>query len=194
MQARATILTAALGILLSACERSADQTERTERTDLSDQSDPPTTTQTDTAEVFKRAFWKRPTEADLILHAERREWADEVGVDRWQWFIAVDPSPEFTSYLFEQNTFSLIEPDDTAAMPPNRIPEWFPKSTEALEIRQTPDGAMLILTDPVSGRLFATAHGHGFAKAVEMPTVPSTRPDPASGRIPTTPPPDVQEP
>lgn len=190
MKARAIIAAASLGMLLGACERSADQSDPTDPTD---QSDVPTTTHTEASEVFKRAFWKRPTPEDKILHAERREWADEDGVDRWQWFIAVDPSPEFASYLFGQNPFSLIEPDEGAAMPIHRVPEWFPKSAKALEIRQSPDGAMLILTDPDSGRLFATAQGHGFAKAVEMPTPSPAQSSPASGRIPTTPPPHLPE-
>ena len=51
--------------------------------------EPPTTTISDATEVFQKAFWKRPTAADKILNAERREWADADGVKRWQWFIAV---------------------------------------------------------------------------------------------------------
>lgn len=194
MKTRDVIAVAGLGILLCSCERQSDQSVQSEKSDLSDSSPPPTTTRTDASEVFKRAFWKRPIETDHILHAERREWADEDGVDRWQWFIAVDPSPEFASYLFEQNPFSLIKSADGAAMPPNRLPEWFPKSTEALEIRQTSDGAMLIITHPNSGRIFATAHGHGFAKAVAMPAAPPMQQAKASGRIPNTPPPKVPKP
>ena len=60
---------------------------------------PPTTTTTANAEVFQKAFWKRPTDDDRILHAERREWSGEDGISRWQWFIAVQPSRQLTAYL-----------------------------------------------------------------------------------------------
>ena len=40
-------------------------------------------------EVFKRAFWRRPSAEDRILQAERHEWHDAEGVSRWQWFLIV---------------------------------------------------------------------------------------------------------
>ena len=50
-------------------------------------------TNDDPQEVFQRAFWRRPTADERILHAERREWvSEEDGVRRWQWFLAVEPS------------------------------------------------------------------------------------------------------
>ncbi|MFT5191293.1 MAG: hypothetical protein ACI9DF_006049 [Verrucomicrobiales bacterium] len=45
-------------------------------------------------EVFQRAFWKRPTSEDKILHAERREWTGDDGQLQWHWFLVVELSPE----------------------------------------------------------------------------------------------------
>jgi hypothetical protein len=45
---------------------------------------------TDDADIFRRAFWRRPDPGDRILHAERREWTRDVsqGISQWQWFLA----------------------------------------------------------------------------------------------------------
>jgi hypothetical protein len=152
---------------------------------------PPTNTSTDTAEVFQRAFWKRPTETDRILHAERREWADANGVDRWQWFIAVEPSVELARYLNEQNPFSLIEPRGEVAIPAQPIPKWFPTKADGFKARQSQDGQMLILINTKSGHLYATSQGRGFAKPVDgtPPSAPASRSSGNPGRLPNTPPP-----
>ena len=150
---------------------------------------PPTSTNTNATEVFQRAFWKRPTENDNILHAERREWADGDGVDRWQWFIAVDPSVELARYLHEQNPFSMSSPKAAVVLPKDQLPEWFPTSPEDYTVQQTADGQMTFLVDPESGRLFATSQGRGFAKAVEMPAAAPATSAPPQGRLPTTRPP-----
>lgn len=150
----------------------------------------PTTTNTDATEVFQRAFWKRPTEQDEILHAERREWADGDGVDRWQWFIAVDPSAELARYLHEQNPFSMSPPKRDVALPMDELPDWFPSSVDGYEVTQTADGQMIFLLRPDDGRLFATSQGRGFAKAVEAPPPsPPVISSNAQGRLPATPPP-----
>ena len=47
----------------------------------------PTDTVTDSEEIFKRAFWRRPGNDDHIQHAERHEWRDAAGLERWQWFL-----------------------------------------------------------------------------------------------------------
>src|SRR5690606_29163792 len=52
---------------------------------------PSTTSTTDHAEVFRRAFWRQPTSTDRILQAERRVNPED---DSWQWFIQLHPSPE----------------------------------------------------------------------------------------------------
>jgi hypothetical protein len=151
---------------------------------------PPTTTSTDAEEVFKRAFWKRPTENDHILHAERREWADGDGVDRWQWFIAVDPSEELARYLNEQNPFSLGELRGKVAIPAQPRPKWFPSSADSFTARQSQDGQMLFLMESESGRIYATSQGRGFAKAVDAasPTAPVQKSAGNGSRLPNTPP------
>ncbi len=150
----------------------------------------PTTTNTDATEVFQRAFWKRPTEKDEILHAERREWADGDGVDRWQWFIAVDPSAELARYLHEQNPFSMSAPKGEVALPADELPEWFPDSVDGYDVTQTADGQMIFLMRPGDGRLFAMSQGRGFAKAVEAPPpTPQGISTNTQGRLPTTSPP-----
>ena len=61
--------------------------------------------------VFQRAFWRRPGAGDRILHAERRDWKDAgAAVQKWQWFVAVAPSPEFRRWLLEDNPFELAPP------------------------------------------------------------------------------------
>ena len=151
---------------------------------------PATSTSTDAEEVFKRAFWKRPTDGDRILHAERREWTNADGVDRWQWFIAVDPSEELARYLNEKNPFRLSEPRGKVAIPTPPRPEWFPVTAEGFKVRQSRDGNMLFLTHRESGRLFATSQGRGFAKAVEVtpPAAPQSNGSGNPGRLPLTPP------
>lgn len=164
------------------------------RTDLA--IPPPTSTNTNAVEVFQRAFWKRPTEKDQILHAERREWADGDGVSRWQWFIAVDPSEELGRYLNEQNPFSLSQPKGIVALLDDPRPEWFPKSAEGFAVRQSLDGQMLFLTQTETGRLFATSQGRGFAKPVEISPSrsPVAQSSAATGRLPSTPPPNPNQP
>lgn len=157
---------------------------------------PPTTTNTDATEVFQRAFWKRPTEEDHILHAERREWADADVLDRWQWFIEVDPSEPLARYLNEQNPFSLSEPKGKVTLPGEPRPEWFPDTAEGFTAKQSMDGLMLFLIQPDNGRLFATSQGRGFAKPAAVPPSPPrpVQSSSAPGRLPTTPPPLPKKP
>lgn len=157
---------------------------------------PPTSTNTDPVQVFQRAFWKRPTGKDQILHAERREWVAGDGLERWQWFIAVDPSDELARYLHEQNPFSLSEPKGKVTLPEEPRPSWFPSSADGFTVRQSIDGQMLFLTQVDTGRLFATSQGHGFAKPVEISPShsPAALNSATAGRLPTTPPPNPNQP
>lgn len=190
----AAILLVWLGLRMAAPD---DVSARLDPTSASAPLPPPTTTQTDPTEVFKRAFWKRPTDEDKILHAERQEWADEDGLDRWQWFIAVDPSEDLARYLNEQNPFSLTEPKGAVALPREQVPEWFPDSAEGFGVRQSLDGQMIFLTDADSGRLFATSQGRGFAKPAEMTprvSAPAVQAASIPGRLPNSPPPLPKKP
>lgn len=163
---------------------------------ISWQGAPPTLTLNDAEEIFKKAFWRRPMPDDQILNAERREWSDEDGLQRWQWFIAVDPSDELARYLHEQNPFSLSEPKGKVTLPEDPRPSWFPSSTDGFTVRQSIDGQMLFLTQADTGRLFATSQGQGFAKPVEISPSqsPAARNSATAGRLPATPPPNPNQP
>lgn len=189
------VVVGALGAYLVYRENETHTSYKTHKSYQSHQSDTPTTTNTDAAEVFKRAFWKRPTEDDHILHAERREWADEDGVARWQWFIAVDPSEQLASYLHGENPFSMVAPEGEAVMPSEPRPAWFPETAEGYTVRQSRDGQMLFLTDAKTGRLYASSQGRGFARPVGVspPSAPTSRSPAVPGRLPDMPPPVPEE-
>jgi len=141
---------------------------------------PPLTANPDADEIFRRAFWRRPTTRDRILHAERRETrssADAPGstlsdVERWQWFLAVHPSPELLAALRDPGTFGLAPvtaprpwPDDP---PP---PRWFP-AADALagfEMLQATDAGLTVLYRTEGNLLYATDSGKGFAAPVSRP-------------------------
>lgn len=123
-------------------------------------------------EVFRRAFWRDPGPEDRILHAERREWTSrEDGVREWQWFLELEPGPEFTAWLEQENSFGLapLEPSElTRDRWPDQAPAWFPDPDEAASMK--PRGqphSRLTLFEAADGRLFAFDQGGGFA-----PTAP----------------------
>ena len=149
--------------------------------------DPPTSTQSDPSEVFQKAFWKRPTANDKILHAERREWADSAGVKRWQWFIKVEPSPDLVRYLREDNAFSLVPVATVSSI--SDSPAWFQFKPEDVEALAAPQGKMQLFFSKSKPLLYATDRGGGFrAGAPEaVPSVPIEKA--AGGRIPVTSPP-----
>lgn len=141
----------------------------------------------DPAAVFQRAFWKRPTPADEIRHAERREWRDADGITRWQWFIEVKPSPELVKHLIADNAFSLVP----AGSPPlvAKPPAWFAVDTKASRILRAPGGGMTLLFDEKSNLLLATDSGGGFRKGAPEPTKPVARNTAVASRLPNHPPP-----
>ena len=69
--------------------------------------------------VFRRAFWRTPAAEDRILHAERREWADDEGVARWDWFLEVEPSAELRNWLQQDNPFALVSTEGEQARDPD---------------------------------------------------------------------------
>jgi hypothetical protein len=149
--------------------------------------DPPTSTLNDPVEVFQKAFWKRPGTNDKILHAERREWADGQGVKRWQWFIAVEPSPELVRHLREDNAFSLVP---AAAVPPiPDAPAWFGFQTGEFEAFHAPRGNMRVLFSTTKPLLLATDSGGGFQSGVPEEAPPGQKGQTTSGRIPLASPP-----
>lgn len=160
-----------------------------DRPDLSDLADsaPPTTTLTDPAAVFQKAFWKRPTANDKILHAERREWADGAGVQKWQWFIAVKPSAELVQHLIADNAFSLTRTDRRG--PAAERPGWFPESADDHEVFASASGTFTLLRDRNTGLLYATDSGGGFRPGAPEPVLAPAVQTASAGRLPTTPPP-----
>lgn len=172
---------------------SPDRTNRSYTTHKSYNSpppNPPTSTLTDSTEVFQKAFWKRPTADDTILHAERREWADAEGVQRWQWFIAVEPSATLVKHLREDNAFSLAPAKSVPVV--KDAPEWFAFPSSDVEILQAPRGEMCLFFSKTKRLLLATDSGGGFhpgaTESAKPPPAP-TAGQVVSGRLPKTPPP-----
>lgn len=141
---------------------------------------PPTSVNTKPAEVFQRAFWRRPSAADKIICAERREWADFSGLKKWQWFIQVEPSPELMKYLRDENSFRLtavahfLESQDA--------PVWYAPPAVGVEILQSPRGNMCLIFERTKNLIWAHSSG-----GVLQPGVPAST---GNGGLPTFPPPD----
>lgn len=121
----------------------------------------------DPGAVFQRAFWRRPTPGDRILHAERRDWqVAGGGVEKWQWFIAVEPSPAFRDWLLKDNPFELVAvPAGTALAPLSAPPDWFPAITDQTSFAcyRNREGRYQVFHDAKANRLYATDAGGGFA-------------------------------
>jgi hypothetical protein len=144
---------------------------------------------TDDADVFRRAFWRRPDAADRILHAERREWTKDssAGVAFWQWFVAVEPGPSLTKWLREENAFG-VRPAKSADI--NGAPAWFPGDTADYEIHTGGNGGGLVFLFGRDGKtLYATGSGRGFTPGAPERPSPEASQAAATGRLPLTPPP-----
>lgn len=140
---------------------------------------PSMTSTADHAEVFRRAFWRQPTAADRILHAERRihpaPTDDAAAGESWQWFIQLHPSPELLAALRDPDNLNLLAlPSGITprAWPttPDSPPAWFPRhdslAPAELEILQSPFSGLTVLYYANGDVLFATDHGAGFAPPV----------------------------
>jgi hypothetical protein len=121
------------------------------------------------AAVFQRAFWRHASADERILHAERRDWIEgDRGVERWQWFIAVQPGVAFRDWLLRENPFELVvvSPDaaPTALASP---PDWFPSAAELARFARyrNREGRYFVFYDVTANRLYATDSGGGFAAA-----------------------------
>lgn len=143
----------------------------------------------DPVAVFQRAFWRRPAEADRILNAERREWKEEGEISRWQWFLEVEPSPALVSYLREENAFRLS--DKKPAKIPRDAPEWFLRDPAGAHVMVARQGGMQLFFMPGNAKLYAMDGGGGFqaGEPEKDPALPASAP--ASGRLPLSPPPQV---
>jgi len=147
---------------------------------------PPTLTLTDGEEIFKKAFWRRPAPADQIQQAERHEWRDADGLERWQWFLVVSASPELIKYLRDDNAFGLVP---TSAVPViSEAPAWFRFNPEDFTVLQARHAGMRLMFSKSDNTLYATDSGRGFTKGAPEPP-PATQGDQSPGRIPSSPPP-----
>ena len=141
----------------------------------------------DPVKIFRRAFWRSPVPEDRILHAERREWADSDGLKKWQWFIAVEPSPGLLKYLQADNSFGLValaaKPDFTDP------PAWFVFGPAEVDVLAAPRGSLRLIFSKTRNLVYATDSGSGFQPGAPEAPVHSAPPANASGRLPATPPP-----
>lgn len=151
----------------------------------------PTSRSTAPDEVFHKAFWQRPTVDDRILHAERREWVDEGGLQKWQWFLVVDASPALLKRLREDNVFGLRAVGEAPAW--RNAPEWFRIPPSGVEFMTSATGAFCLILEPTGRRIYATDSGNGFRPgAVDAVPDSSSRdsaPSQAGGRLPDSMPP-----
>jgi hypothetical protein len=144
--------------------------------------------ETDQTEIFRRAFWRNPGPEDKIRQAERREWSAASGVQRWDWFIAVDASESLTTYLLEQNPFQLNAISELQTF--SEVPAWFPVTSAGFELHQSLNGEMTILFNPATWQLYATSKGHGFRPGAPEAEAPAATPQNQSpGRLPNQAPP-----
>lgn len=155
---------------------------------------PPDHVTTDSAAIFKKAFWRDPSPEDHIAHAERREWRDGQGVTRWEWFLEVAASPALVKYLRDDNAFGLLPVSEKPSALPETRPAWFdfnPIETDAFTSRT---GKLRLHFSKKDNKLYASNAGQGFQRGAPAPATASTeaaavtRPAPP-GRLPTTPPP-----
>lgn len=159
----------------------------------SERSSPrPSQTITDPAQVFQRAFWKRPASGDEILQAERREWKDADAITRWQWFIQVKPSPGLLKHLITANAFNL-SPVSTPA-PVANAPAWFIPGAGFTQVLRARGGHMQLLFDPQANTLLATDSGGGFHKGASEALKPVAQTNAPASRLPRTPPPKMEMP
>jgi hypothetical protein len=149
----------------------------------------PTDTVTDSEEIFKRAFWRRPGNDDHIQHAERHEWRDADGLERWQWFLVVSASTELIKYLRDDNAFGLVPASTTPAV--SEYPSWFRFKPEDFTILRASHAGMCLMFSKSDNTLYATDSGRGFTKGAPEPA-PATQGAQPSGRIPSTPPPTLK--
>ena len=135
--------------------------------DISWRQEEPSTTVTDAEEIFKRAFWRRPSKEDQILHAERHEWSDEDGLQRWQWFLVVQASPDLIKNLRDDNAFGLM-PGSSSPIS-TEAPVWFVFKPDNFSTFQSPQTGLRLMFSKVDNTLYATDSGRGFTKGAPEP-------------------------
>ena len=148
--------------------------------------DPPTKMENEPVKIFQRAFWASPREDDRILHAERREWSNAEGTQKWQWFLVVKASTQLIKNLRDDNAFGLV-PGSTGSLNPE-APDWFVFKPDDFSVLRSPHSGMRLMFSKTDNTLYATDSGRGFTKGAPEPAKQAA-PASAPGRLPTTPPP-----
>jgi hypothetical protein len=156
--------------------------------------DAPTSIQNDPVKIFQRAFWATPTSEDKILHAERREWSGPDGVEKWQWFLVVEPSPALLKRLRDDNAFGLIPAP--SAIDILNAPNWFQFKREEVSVLKSPQAKLQLIFSKDNRTLYATDSGLGFRPGApeQIPKMQPSSSAPSSGRLPITPPPRPKAP
>lgn len=148
----------------------------------------PTDVETDPVKVFQRALWANPASDDQILHAERREWKDAEGLQKWQWFLVVKPSPALLKRLREDNAFGLMPAAEVSRL--ISPPAWFYFQPGEISVMKAAAGGMQLIFSKDLKTLHATDSGLGFRPGLPEP---AKSPSPAAtakpGRLINTPPP-----
>ena len=153
------------------------------RSQIAWQKGAPTNTVTDVEEIFKRAFWRRPSSRDELLHAVRHEWSDADDLQRWQWFLVVKASPKLIKDLRDDNAFGLVPSSSFSRNP--EAPDWFMFKPDEFSIFRSPHSEMRLMFSKTDNTLYATDSGRGFTKGTPEPVKPAVPPS-APGRLPTT--------
>jgi hypothetical protein len=146
----------------------------------------PTDTLTDSEEIFNRAFWRRLGNEDHVQHAERHEWRDAAGLERWQWFLVVSASPDLIKYLRDDNAFGLVHASSAPLV--SEAPSWFRFKPEDFTVLRASHAGMCLMFSKSDNTLYATDSGRGFTKGAPESSSP-TQGAQTPGRIPTSPPP-----
>ncbi len=136
--------------------------------------------------IFQRALWASPTSEDKILHAERREWKDADGVQKWQWFLVVEPSAALLKRLRDDNAFGLTPAPAVSSL--SAPPEWFDFKSDEVSVLKSPQSKLQLIFSKNHHTLYATDAGLGFRAGAPEPPQPAPQ-APVPGRLPPTHPP-----
>ncbi|MDP0490611.1 MAG: hypothetical protein Q7Q71_06140 [Verrucomicrobiota bacterium JB023] len=134
----------------------------------------------DGEEIFKRAFWRRPSDDDEIIRAERREWLSGGEVERWEWYLQFRPGDELGEMLFGRNEFRLsptAQEDHSVA----HGPDWFTPGAGEVALAAE-DGSMTLVRDGQT--VFAMGAGGGFSSGHELSPSTVQPVPPSQGRLP----------
>jgi hypothetical protein len=152
--------------------------------------DAPTRIEHEPVKIFQQAFWASPTSEDIILHAERREWSGADGLEKWQWFLLLEPSPALLKRLRDDNAFGLFPAASAASI--RNAPDWFRFNDDEVSVLKSPQAKLQLIFSKNHRTLYATDTGLGFRPGAPESIKPTPQPTSVQRRLPTTPPPRPQ--